>query len=469
MFAAILSRFHCRDIRPSSTTRKHADQDLVTPDRTNEGSGNSRKGRGYSLAAVTAFVCAGFYVAKDAVGVEATIWMCVFLFSDLATPDQVADFAANLLIPVPIALSLLEIAVYKTFGSTYLITHVLYRCSLVFSYVLAIYLCSESRNRLLFCTFASFVFLWCTVLIHPGNPQLYDIIFPFVNLLFIIALKHVRTDDGASESTVASLLLCVLAGFGLSMVELLRPFVFLLMPFLLFCVYQKLKRMPIKYFMCFLVPVLLFSGSWHVYIAARHGQITWSNHSGFNLMRAWPMVERPLLVPEPNDQPLAPGHLANLNTLEHLENSRRLQAGLLRFLVTHPLESLENIVVRLCTFLTVPTKLSLNDPPYPELWLYRVLVWLGCLAVVRNLVVLAYRTVSSRSLDRFGDPANILSCMALAYIILMAVGDAGEESRFWISVLPLLAALLPRVDVQQNRLRLQRAFALVQRKWQRRT
>lgn len=437
----------------------------MTPDRTDKDGADARNGRASSLAAVIAFVCAGFHVAKDAVGVEATVWMCVYLFDDLATSDQVADYVANLLIPVPIALSLLEIAVYKTFGSTYLITHVLYRCSLVFSYVLAFHLCSESRNRLLFCTFASFVFLWCTVLIHPGNPQLYDFVFPFLNLLFIVALKHVGTDDGTAGSSARALLFCVLAGFGLSMVELLRPFIFFLMPFLLFCVYQNLKRMPFKYYALFLVPVLLFSGSWHVYIAARHGQVTWSNHSGFNLMRAWPMVERPLLVLESNNQPLAPGHLANLNTVEHLENSRRLQAGILSFLVTHPRESLENVAHRLYTFLTVPTNLSLNDPPYPELWLYRLLVWLGCLVLVRNLVVLVYRTVRSRRLDRFGDPENILSCMAFLYIVLMAVGEAGEESRFWISVLPLLAALLPNLDVREDGLRLRRAFVDVRDFW----
>ena len=423
------------------------------------------KGRVRSLVVTILFALAGLAVAGDAAGDLATGWMNIYAVSDFPTTDSVLDFAANLLVPIPIVLSLTEITAYRVFGSTYLITHVLYRFSLVFSYVLAIQLFSKNRNRLLLCAFVSFVFLWCTLLIHPGNPENYDVLFAFFNLLFVASLTAVRELDGHSRTAVKYALLCVLAGFSLSMFELLRPFVFYLFPVLLLIAYQRLKAMPIRYFVFFLLPVVLFTGSWHGYIAARHGQLTWSNHTGFNLTRAWPMVDPPLLVPESNDQPLAPNRLENLNTREHLENSRRLQAQILEFIVAHPRTSIENAARRLYEFLRVPTHLHINNPPYPELWLYRVLVWLGCLLVVRNLLLLGYRTVKSRSLDRFGDAENILSCLAFLYIVLMAVGEAGEESRFWISVLPMLAALVPRLDVRQDGLRLRQLLELVRRKW----
>lgn len=427
----------------------------------------SPTGNRHSLVVSALFALAGLVVAGDAAGDPATGWMNIYAVSDFSTVDSVLDFASNLLVPIPIVLSLTEIAAYKIFGSTYLITHILYRFCLVFSYVLALQTFSRSRTRTLLCAFVSFVFLWSTLLIHPGNPENYDVLFAFFNLLFVASLSGVRQLDGHPRTAVVSAILCVLAGFSLSMFELLRPFVFYLLPVLLLCAFQKLKTMPIKYFVAFMLPVVLLSGSWHGFIAARHGQISWSNHTGFNLIRAWPMVDQPQLVTESNDQPLAPDRLENLNTREHLENSRRLQARILEFIVTHPRTSLENVAHRMYQFLKVPTDLHINNPPYPELWLYRVLVWLGCLAVVRNLVLLVYRTVSSRRLDRFGDPENILSCIAFFYIVLMAVGEAGEESRFWISVLPLLAALLPLVDLRQDRLRLGQAFTLLRRKWQR--
>jgi hypothetical protein len=438
---------------------------MLTSNRSGSGGDDIRSSKWFSIAAVVTFVCTGLYIASDSRGVEATTWMNIFAFSDLATPDKIGDFVANLIIPVPIALSLFEIAVYKTFGSTYLVTHVLYRGCLVLSYVLAIYLCSESRNRFLFCIFTSLVFVWCTILIHPGNPQLYDFVFPLWNLVFVIALKSVKTDETSTEATALPLLLCAAAGFSLSMVELLRPFVFLVMPFLLFCVYLRLRRLPRKYFAAFIVPVLLFSGSWHGYQAVRHGQIVWSNHSGFNLVRAWPMVESPVLVPESNNQPLAPDRLPNLNTREHLENSRRLQKGIVEFLITHPLEGLANIGYRFYVFMTVPTHLSMNNPPYPELWLYRILVWIACLILLRGLVLLGYHVVSSRRLDRLGDPENILSSSALLYMMLMAVGDAGEESRFWISILPILAAQFWRLDTNSDGLPLRRLVGALRLEW----
>lgn len=429
----------------------------------------SPKGSIHTLVVSVIFALAGLVVAGDAAGDLATGWMNIYAVSDFPTIDSILDFASNLLVPIPIVLSLCEIAAHKVFGSTYLITHILYRFCLVFSYVLALQTFPKSRSRTLFCAFASFVFLWSTLLIHPGNPENYDVLFGFFNLLLVASLSGVRQLDGQPRTALVSAILCVLAGFSLSMFELLRPFVVYLLPVLLLCAFQKLKSMPIKYFVIFLLPVVLFSGSWHGFIAVRHGQISWSNHTGFNLIRAWPMVDQPQLVTESNDQPLAPDRLENLNTREHLENSRRLQARIFEFIVTHPGASLENVAHRLYQFLKVPTDLHINNPPYPELWLYRVLVWLGCFAVVRNLVLLGYRTVSSRRLDRFGDPENILSCMAFLYIVLMAVGEAGEESRFWISVLPLLAALLPLIDLREDRLRLMHAIASVQRKWQRTT
>lgn len=423
------------------------------------------KGRVRSVLVWVLFAIAGLVVAGDAAGDLATGWMNIFAVSDFTTTGSVVDFAADLLVPIPIVLSLVEIATYNLFGSTYLITSILYRSSLVFSYVLAFGLFSTSRTRESIGAVVSFVFLWCTLLIHPGNPENYDVLFPFFNLLFVASLAGVRELNGRTGTAVKSAVLCVLAGFSLSMFELLRPFVFYLIPLLLLCAHQRLKALPIRYFAYFLLPVLLFSGSWHGYIAARHGQVTWSNHTGFNLIRAWPMVDPPLLVPESNDRPLAPDRLENLNTREHLENSRRLQARIFEYIVTHPRESLENAAFRMYQFMKVPTHLHINNPPYPELWLYRMLVWLGCLAVVRNLLLLGYRAVTSRGLDCFGDPESILSCMAFLYIVLMAVGEAGEESRFWISVLPLLAALLVRLDVRQDWLRLQRVFGPMRRRW----
>lgn len=438
---------------------------LVTSDRPVTAEMISPKGRARSLVVSALFALVGLVVAGDAAGDLATGWMNIYAVSDFATTASVGDFVSNLLVPIPIVLSLTEIATYKMFGSTYLITHILYRFSLVFSYVLAIQLFSKNRSGLLLSAFVSFVFLWCTLLIHPGNPENYDVLFAFFNLLFVASLAAVPELDGHSRTAVKSAMLCLLAGFSLSMFELLRPFVFYLFPVLLLCTFQKLKSLPIRYFLYFLLPVVLLSGSWHGYLAARHGQISWSNHTGFNLIRAWPMVDLPPLVPESNDQRLAPDRLENLNTREHLENSRRLQARIFEFIMTHPRTSLENVAHRLYVFLKVPTDLHINNPPYPELWLYRVLVWLGCLVVVRNLVLLGYRTLSSRRLDRFGDPENILSCMAFLYIVLMAVGEAGEESRFWISVLPLLAALVPRIDVHQDGWRVQKAFGMVQQRW----
>jgi hypothetical protein len=416
------------------------------PERIGAGPVFTGKGAAYSFAAVVLFVSAGIWATSGSYGIEATRWMLIHTVDDFSSAGKVADFVANLRIPIPIVLSLLEITSYRLFGSTYIVTHLLYRFALVFSYVLVICFFAKSRNRVMVSAFISFLFLWATVLIHPGSPQMYDVLFPFFNLLFVVSLAHVGTDVGTPRARARVLLLCLLAGFSLSMFELLRPFVFLLLPFPVLCAFQALRGVPARYFACFLLPLVLISGSWHAYIAVRHGQATWSNHTGFNLIRAWPMVEPPPLVPESNDLPVVPGREPNLNTKEHAENSRILQASILEFIVTHPRESAENIAYRMYEFLKVPTQLHFCDPPYPEIQLYRILVWLGFLSIVLNLLQLGAVVVESRSLESLGEPVNILSCSTFLYVVLMAIGESGEEPRFLISVLPMIAAVLAGFD-----------------------
>jgi hypothetical protein len=49
--------------------------------------------------------------------------------------------------------------------------------------------------------------------------------------------------------------------------------------------------------------------------------------------------------------------------------------------------------------------------------------------------------IGTYGLRLLGIPENMLIVMAASYIFLMALGETGEQARFLLSVLPLVAAL----------------------------
>jgi hypothetical protein len=390
---------------------------------------------------IIVFSIVGAFLVRDSRGVDSITWNNIYSVNDFNSFAKIIHYVENLKIPIPIILSLTEIATCNIFGSTFLITHICYRIALVLCFILAIYLSSSSYAKMLISVVLSVVFLWSTVIIHPGNPQTYDIFFPLFNLLYISSLKYAVSQTASPHSPKKMALICFASGFFLSMAELLRPFMFFLLPLLLFCSYQALRNFPIKYFFCFLLPIALFSGVWHVNIALQHGQITWTNNSGQNLIRAWPMVEIPMLVAETHNQPLATNRWPNLNTTEHYQNSQIIQKAVLKYILKHPVQSTVRIVHRLTYLLSVKTSIYYYKPNHWIFWIYKLFVKIACFWLFINILLLSIGFVKYHRLQVFGIAENILIILTLLYVSILAIGEVGEEAKLLISVLPLLVKI----------------------------
>ncbi len=399
------------------------------------------------LLAILLFSIAGAYLVRSSCGVDSLLWCNIYAVQDFDTFDKTADFVKNLRVPIPVLLSLAEIGSFNLFGDTYLVTRTCYRIAMVLSFVVAIYLASSNSRKMLASVLFSFVFLWATVLIHPGNAQTYDIFLPLFSLLFIVCLKiGIKRPDSAGPTKLTAL--CFTAsGFFLSMAELMRPFVLFVLPLMLFGAYLALRNRPKRYFLCFLAPLILFSGTWHLNMALRHGQIAWSQHSGFNLSRAWPMVPRPMLIRETHNQPLQPFRWANKNTQEHFENSRRLQENVVQYVLTHPYDSMGHLYDQMGALLFGKTQLFNHKPESPLIWVYRPMVWIASLWLFYHATMLVIGLCHGHGY-LFGVPENLLIVMTLSYIFIFAFGESGEQARFLLSLLPLLAAF-PSVPMPQ--------------------
>lgn len=387
------------------------------------------------IVAVLCVLTIGTYLVRDAVGLSTVAWMNIYRVEDFADLPAILDFFANLRIAIPPVLAAIEFANHQFAGSTEWVTVHLYRFCLVAAYALAIAFTYPSFVRLSLSTALSILFLWATTLIHPAGPNVYDPIYPVLVLCFVLALRRIGS----------SVLVAIIAGTALALAELTRPFVVVLMP--LFVLAGLLRAGSRARAIAFLLPVLVLSGGWHLYQFAAHGQVIWSNHGGFNLQRAWPMVATPPLIVESTPAKIAPDRLVNFNTPEHLENSRRMQRAIVDHILASPGASALHALERLAQVVAGEVRLHGETPDGPVIAVYQVVVKFPALWIFAASGALALGLLRRPgNLGRIlADPGNVLILSTAATLVITALTEAGEEARFVVALLPFFAALpVPR-------------------------
>lgn len=408
----------------------------------------SAPSRKFTGAAIVALAVIGLFLTRSSNGVAVTTWMGIFDPSDFPTVDSLVEFLKSIRVPIPPVLSAAEITNYILAGDTNFVTRVLYRIAIVGSFVMAIALSSGRILTLAGSVVLSLVFMWGTVVIHPGNAMTYDVAYPFFMLLCLILLKwSLSTQPGRR-----TLLLAAASGTALAMAELTRPFVIFLLPALLFLTLLSLRALPKRHYVAFLLPFAILSGGWHLHMAIQHGQLSWSNHSGNNLVRGWRRCVvadseelQVRLLRERNNAPLKPGRRKNLNTAEHQENSKRLQRSLASFIVKNPLRSATFAAKQVGSLLFgVETRIHDHDPGGGILGTYRALVRLCSLWLLVATIWLPFRVIRSKG-ERtriLASPDTAIITIAFSSAAILAVGDdIHERARFLISILPFLAAI----------------------------
>jgi hypothetical protein len=385
------------------------------------------------------FLLFGLVVTSRSVGSPAIDWMNIYRATDFADWGDLWQFLVELRTGISPIWAALEI-VDSWFPDTS-ISVALYRSAMVGSYILAMLLFCRGR-LLFFLTFiTSVIFLWATVVIHKPNPQVVDIYLPFFILLSLYCLRAIRRY--ASRPRM-QLWLCFMSGLLLSIAELTRPFVLLILPFFLFAVYHWLKEFGGRHFVVLIVPLLLLSGTWHTKLLVMHGQILSSNHGGYNLKRGWAghVQSSPRLESEESHEIGIRGRWTNLNTEVHQRNSQRLGKATLAAMIRSPMASIQHGFHRLAHFLRPQTSLLGRHPDHFVLGPYAPAVWLTSGVLFLNFFAfLAYFIRRKPDWKLLGDPSHLLMFFAVFNLLVVALGEAGEEARLLVSVLPFLAAL----------------------------
>lgn len=395
---------------------------------------------GVWLLVSVAFAAFGATLVRQSEAVAATTWMHMYSPADFPTVRDLIAFVRELRVPIPPVISALEILSVQYVGSTDLVTKDLYRVSLVGSYVLALWLTYPSVLRLAAASVTAVIFLWSTTLVHPINPQVYDLVLPLCMLAFLFLLRAVRS---AASGSAAAIALAASAGFCLAMAELARPFVFVMLPFLLLGAYWFLQSYPRRVFAALAIPVVVLSGIWHLHLFVTHGQVLATNYAGFNLRRAWPQAPLPDGMFETSSKPADEQSWPNINTKEQHVASQLLQRTVVRYALTHPLDAVQHAALRVIYFARPQTSMyGSTEPAHPIVAAYKVAVPVTVTLLLGNLIVIGSFALraGTRCLHILASPENLLLLFAGFALIALSVGEAGEEARLVVTILPFLAA-----------------------------
>jgi|GEM_PF-2268935 len=388
-------------------------------------------------------------------GIRGTLtldWQHIYRPEDFESWSQIWDYLANLQTGIPVLTSMLELVFYKVFGTVAPLEYGLYPLCLAGTAVFPLRLFTKTSWQITLTAAFVVIFLACTRILHQGNPQLYDLYLPLLFLSFLATLQKIRAQVGLPIAGKRLLWLCLQAGLLFSLLELTRSFVFVLAPLLLLLTVPTWRQLPRRYALYFLLPILLLSGGWHSKQWLSHRQVHWTNHSAFNLYNNWKDLVGPIDYEEA--PPLFPGGFNDINTELHSQNNRDLRSRIRNAMMANPGKVFSHWSLQTWKFFTPKLELYSARLYSPFPWFYCPMVWFCGLALLGGCLLVAWqflRAPLQRKTYRFlGEPATIASLGTATMVLVFTFGEAGEEARFLISLLPMLISvpslrLFPRI------------------------
>ena len=387
-------------------------------------------------------ICGAFLVPVwGYTATSAVTWMRTLDLETFRTAADVWDYLAGLRTGIPPVLSTLELLWWVNFRDLTLFSDLLYPLTVASAFALAV-LIQPERFRLRAAVLILGLFMAHRgVAVHAGNPANYDPLFALLTLGYFLLVRAWLRDRRPGRLAAA--------GLCLSLLELTRPFMIFLLPlFLAVEVHRIARTAPGRAgaLAAFLIPVAILSGGWHLHVWLAHDhQITWTNVSGFNLQRAWedfdPDIRSARRLEElPRVREGADELWADLNTSEVYRESEALKSLIVARILEDPVRAAGHVLDRLAVFASAPTRMYDWDPQGIGILAYRGVV------TVLLLTMAGYAAVGAAVLIRRGcwpwlDQRWWLAASTLLVVILVSIGERGEEGRFIFSILPMLLAV----------------------------
>jgi hypothetical protein len=376
------------------------------------------------------------------IGTLALDWQHLYQPEEFHTWGDVGRFYTDLQTGIPPFWAFWELCSQLLLGTTKPFTLGLYPLVIGLNAYLGTTLFAHTRWQVVVGAALSLLFAFVMRFIHKGNPQLYDVLTPALLMAWLAVLQRLRATNRPQRYFLR---LSLLAGLLLSVLELTRTLIFPVMPFLLFFSFLAFRPLPIKYFLFFLIPIVVLSGSWHLKQYAMHGHIHWTNHDGYNLYNSWGIFAEPIPATCKDDPPRYVGGFDNINTDKHSAYNLIVRQLVMDAIKADPKRTFTHCIHRFLEFFGPKTDLFSAHTPKAVNIFYRPAVWFCGLSMLLGLALLTWKTLRSiRTRSAWliwGRPESILLFMTFVISCVFAFGERGEDARFMVSILPQLAAV----------------------------
>ena len=368
-------------------------------------------------------------------------WMRMLDLETFRTAGDVWDYLAGLRTGIPPVLSALELLWWVRFHDLTLFSAILYPVSVAAAFTMAV-LMQPARPGLRAAVLVLGLFLAHRgVEVHAGNPANYDPLLALLTLgYFLLTEAWLR---GRRTAALAA------AGLCLALLELTRPFMIFLLPVFVAVEAHRIVTTASRQacaLAAFLLPVAVLSGGWHLHLWLAHDhQVTWTNISGFNLQRAWEEFDPEIRAVRrldrlPRVREGGNELWANLNTSQVYHDSEALKTLIVGKILDDPVRAARHILNRLATSTSAPTRIYDHDPQGLGIVVYQRTVTALVIALVGYAAVAAAVLLRRRRWPWL-EPRWWLAASTLLIILLVSIGEQGEEGRLLFSILPMLLAV----------------------------
>ena len=358
-------------------------------------------------------------------------WQNTISISDIDSWSALWNFLATLRIAIPPVLLVIEYAIRD-----YPVLQVVYGWCIpmiVITVCMMLQIGSATTqwyNRMIRIILTMLLLTIVMIIKGTQNFFIYDVLTGFCLIVFFQLWRQQRY-------TPVHL---VVMGLVLVAFDMLRPFTMLFTPFLaalvMYDIYKKHGWQRIIYFS---VPLLIIM-VWHFNHIFVLGQLSWSNHAGFNICHAWQCPPIPLL---PEHVGLNRAMWDYINTQTHQDNSQRLLAWFVQYLQANPGVILPTLTRLLQNNLVITrTSLEVIHPVVAALFTLFYVV-----GFVLQGVVVVYGIVSMRAQSFWvwmRDPQHIFFWYAVVLwcmFVITTVTESGENYRWMIGFVLVLGYL----------------------------
>lgn len=235
----------------------------------------------------------------------------------------------------------------------------------------------------------------------------------------------------------------VAVGFLLVLMDSMRPYGMLILAVVVPWLALRSWNMHRIRGVVYLCLPLLISVFWHGHHIINLGQMTWSNHAGFNFCNAWECPPPPHLLPE--SPPLADGYWANINTEAHQYNSQQLLKSGIEFQLTHPVQSIQRAGKLILNIIIVPYRAGPPDMIGNGWWAdsYRMIMFTMIVMQLVLILAVVNMIISARLHHHHVDWYMVgQASIIILVLIIPNMIEYGENYRFiagtsmWLANIP---------------------------------